>query len=323
MLKHIVLVALGCAALLFFTACSDQPTSSDEFNSFDSELFNFETLESDISLMEADGMHFAEGDGIFSLGWNEVFRPFDDNSQIKGMAFAVVFGDDNSGSLNFPGRGIDLGTISIDYSGNSIEMHRMSHDRRGVAYSLFHRPFGESEELLGFIPATDYQFVVSGLDSFSPLTVTLTSPSSLMNISSHSHGDAIDVAQDLTITWKGGDELTEVAIRVMPHFRHEGEGINPDGRGGHGGPGGPGERREHGPPPPPPHHGENTIIEILSGNPGEYVISSEVLQNLVSETGAEKIVIEVSQLDTGEVEHDGKVLTTAMRNGSSVMLDIQ
>ncbi|MGD8307323.1 MAG: hypothetical protein PVF17_11770, partial [Ignavibacteria bacterium] len=316
-------VALGCAALLFITACSDQLTSSDEFNSFDSELFKFETLESDISLMEADGMHFAEGDGIFSLGWNEVFRPFDDNSQIKGMAFAVVFGDDNSGSLNFPGRGIDLGTMSIDYSGNSIEMHKMSHDRRGTAYSLFHRPFGESEELLGFIPATDYQFVVSGSGSFSPLTITLTSPTSLMNINSHSHGDVIDITQDLTITWDGGNNLSDVAIRLMPHFRPPGDGINPDGRSGPDGKGGPGGRRGQGPPPPPHHHGENTIIEILSGNPGEYVISSEILQSLVDETGAEKIVIEVSQLDSGEVEHDGKLLTTAMRNGSSVMLDIQ
>lgn len=324
MFRQLVLLTMGLVIILYLTACNDQPTSPNQFNSTDSELFKFATLESDISLMEEDGMHFVEGDGIFSLGWNEIFRPFDDNSHVKGMAFAVVFGENNSGSPDFPGDGVDIGTVNINYSGNEIEMHKMYHERRGTAYSLFQKPFGDSEQLLTFIPNTDYQFVVSGSDSFSPLTITLTSPSSLININSHSHGDVIDVTQDLTLTWEGGNNLSDVAIRIMPHFRPAWDGINPGSGGGPDGLGGPGGIRGQGPPPPPPHHnGENTIIEILSGNPGEYIISSEVLQNLINETSAEKIVMEVSQLDTGEVEHDGKVLTTAMRNGSSVMLVVQ
>jgi hypothetical protein len=314
MFKRIVVLLAGFAVLLTFNACNDQPNSPDQFDSVDQELFKFETLESDISLMKAGGMQFVEGDGIFSLGWNEVFRRFDDDSHIKGMAFAVVFGDENTGSSHFPGYGLNMGTITINYSDNAIEMHKMSHDRRGIAYSLFHRPFGGSDHLLEYIPNTDYQFVVSGSDQFSPVTITLTSPSSLMDINSHSHGDLIDVSDDLTITWEGGNSTDNVAIRIMPHFKPGKDGMNHGGKGGSGGRG-----KHH----PPRHHSKNAIIEILIGNPGEYTISAETLQNLVNRTGAEKIVIGVSQLDAGEIEHDGKTLTTAMRNGNSVMLSVQ
>ena len=152
MFKQLVLIVMGLVIMLYLTACNDQSTSPNQFNSNDSELFKFATLESDISLMEADGIHFVEGDGIFSLGWNEIFRPFDDNSLVKGMAFAVVFGENSSGSPDFPGSGVDVGTVRINYSGNEIEMHKMYHERRGTAYSLFPKPFGESEQLLTFIP---------------------------------------------------------------------------------------------------------------------------------------------------------------------------
>jgi len=74
--------------------------------------------------------------------------------------------------------------------------------------------------------------------------------------------------------------------------------------------------------PPGPRPGSAVVI-ILDSNPGQYTLTAEQIQNLISELGVDKIVIDVSQFDLGEVEDEGKVLHTAMRNGTSVMLKIQ
>jgi hypothetical protein len=304
--------------LVSFLGCNEQVNEPDGFQLADLELYKFETVENDLSLLKARGMHFIEGDGVFSIGWNEVFRKFDDNSRIKGMAFAVVFGEQSTSSSRFPGYGLDLGTITINYANGEIELHKIQHDARGTAYSLFHRPFGGSDKLLEYIPSTEYQFVVSGSDSFSPLNVTLTSPESLINISNLAHGDDINASEDLTVTWEGGNADGQVAIRVMAHHNPFKRWGGPDGKGGPGGKGGP---RGHHPPHPGINKGD-VIIEVLDNNPGEYTISAETIQNLIGDTGADKLVVGVSQFDMSEIQHDGKTINTAMRNGNSVMLDI-
>ena len=116
--------------------------------------------------------------------------------------------------------GLDMGDITINYSGNQVEMYKHVHDKRGVAYSLFERPFGHSnsENMLEFMPNTDYQFEVTGSENFAPITITLTSPSALMNITSPTFGEIINPAEDLTINWEGGNE-GKVGIRLMPDFR--------------------------------------------------------------------------------------------------------
>jgi hypothetical protein len=240
-----------------------------------------------------------------------MFRPFDDDSRIKGMAFAVAFGDQNTESPDFPRFGLDMGTINIEYLENQIEMHKIFHQRRGTAYSLFHRPFGGSDVLLEYLPSTEYTFNVSGSESFAPTSITLLSPAALIDITSHNHGDVIAPQQDLTITWDGGNVDGKIAIRVMPHF-------NPRQNGGIKGMHNPGNN----PPFPGPHPGR-AIVEILDNNPGQFTFTAEQIQNLISEFGADKIVVDVSQFDLGTVEQDGKVLHTAMRNGTSVILNVQ
>jgi len=303
-------------SLVSLLGCNEQVNEPDGFQLADLEHYKFETVENDLSLLKAGGMHFIEGDGVFSIGWNEVFRKFDDDARIKGMAFAVVFGEQSTTSDKFPGYGIDMGTVTINYTNGEIELHKMQHDARGTAYLLFHRPFGGSDNLLEYIPSTDYQFVVSGSDSFSPLNVTFTSPASLINISNLAHGDDINVSEDLTVTWDGGNADGQIAIRVMAHH-------NPfeGGRDGRGGPGGRGGPRGHHPPHPGINKGD-VIIEFLDNNPGEYTISAETIQNLIGDTGADKLVVGVSQFEMSEIQHDGKTINTAMRNGNSVMLDI-
>jgi len=295
--------------VLAIAGCKSDVNSPEGPNAEALELFKFETVESELALLKGGGMPLPEGDAVFSIGWNEIFRPIDDDSHIKGMAFAVAFGDTNTECTNFPRLGLDMGTINIGYAGNQIQMHKMFHHRRGTAYSLFNRPFGGSDVLLEYVPSTEYTFNISGAEKFSATTITLLSPASLINITSHNHTDIIDPQQDLTVTWEGGNSEGKIALRVMAHF-------NPQ----HGG----GMKGKHHPGihPPGPHPGVAVVV-ILDSNPGQYTFTAEQIQNLISELGADKIVIDVSQFDLGEIEHEGKVLHTAMRNGTSVMLKIQ
>ncbi len=291
--KTLPLILLTSAFVFVFTACNE--VNGPQRDSFLADKNNsFETIDSDLFLLKEGGMDIDAAAGIFSIGWNEIFRPFDDESHIMGMAFAVAFGEPND-RLKF---GLNMGSVFINYGDHQTELHKRTNDRRGTMYSLFKRPFGDSDQLLEFIPNTEYQFEVTGSDQFTPITISLTSPSSLMNITSHSFGDVIDPTQDLTVTWDGGNDDGKVALRLMPHFRRH--------KGHH-------DRL----------HFEHIIFEILDTNTGEYTFTSEQIQELLNGVDARHFVLGVSQMDFGEVEHDNGMLHTAMRNGNSVMLAVQ
>jgi hypothetical protein len=290
--------------LLLLIGCQSDPNSPGNENYLNDQL-SYETVDSDLGLMKSGGMPIDSAAGVFSIGWNEMFRPSMDSSEKKGMAFAVAFGERPTDLPHFRKFGLDMGEIFIDYSGNQVEMYKHTHPRRGVAYSLFERPFGhcESENLLEYIPNTEYQFQVTGSENFEPFTITLTSPSALMNITSPAFGEIINPAEDLTINWEGGNE-GKVGIRLMPDFRHR--------RGHDGGPG---------PYQNPPMH--RVIFIILETNTGTYTFTSQQIQELLNGIPAHGLRAEVSQMDFGQVEHENGTLRTAMRNGNSVMMRIQ
>ena len=291
--KTLPLILLTSAFAFIFTACNE--VNGPQRDSFLADKNNsFETIDSDLFLLKEGGMDIDASAGIFSIGWNEIFRPFDDESHIMGMAFAVAFGEPND-RLKF---GLNMGSVFIIYGDHQTELHKRTNDRRGTMYSLFKRPFGDSDQLLEFIPNTEYQFEVTGSDQFTPITISLTSPSSLMNITSHNFGDVIDPTQNLTVTWEGGNDDGKVAIRLMPFsLRKKG-------------------RKDR-------LHFNHIIFEILDTNTGEYTFTSEQIQELLNGIDARHFVLGVSQMDFGEVEHDNGVLHTAMRNGNSVMLAVQ
>ena len=315
MILNRVKILLSLSLIFLIFGCKSELNTPDGLSNDALELYKFETVESDLALLKDGGMPLPEGDGVFSIGWNEIFRPFEDDSKIKGMAFAVAFGDENTGTSNFPRFGLDMGTITIGYNGNQIEMHKMYHEKRGTAYSLFKRPFGGSDVLLEYVPNTDYTFNISGSENFASSTISLKSPASLIKITSHNHGDVIDPTKNLTINWQGGNPSGKIAIRVMAHFKPQPGFKGPQGGDGQGqhGPG-------HHPPGPPPNH---VIVKILDTNPGQYTITAEQLQSLISEFGADKIVVDVSQFDLGVVERGEKSLNTAMRNSTSTMLKVK
>lgn len=296
-----LLILVSIISTLFMLGCQSEPNSP---NSLFNDQPSFETVDSDLALMKNGGMPLDGAAGVFSIGWNEMFRPFEDSSSAKGMAFAVAFGERETDLSHFRRFGLDMGDVFINYSGNQIEMQKRFHDRRGIAYSLFKRPFGHSENLLQYLPNTEYQFEVTGSDVFAPITITLVSPAALMDITSHQSGDIINPAEDLTITWEGGNE-GKVGLRLMPHLRPH------RGSSGHHGMG------EDYPP------FDRVIFIILDTNTGTYTFSAEQIQEILNGINANGLMTEVSQMDFGEVEHPNGILRTAMRNGSSVMLRIE
>lgn len=302
------LIISGLVFMLFAFGCQSE-LNSPERNDFLSDQMSFETVDSDLALMKDGGMPLDSAAGVFSIGWNEIFRPFENNTEIKGMAFAVAFGERGTDLLHLRKYGLDMGSVYINYTGNQIEMYKRYHEFRGTAYSLFERPFGHcnSENLLEFIPSTEYQFEVTGSEAFAPITITLTSPSALMNITSPANGQVIDPTHDLTINWEGGNE-GKVGVRLMPHMRPHHRGPS----GGHG-------------EPPPPHHPpfDRVIFVILNTNSGTYTFPAQQIQRILNGIQADGLMAEVSQMDFGEVEHQNGTLHTAMRNGNSIMLRIE
>ena len=312
MKKSIWIIFITLSFFLFFWGCQSDPNSPDQNNSITDQPL-YQTVDGDLALMKAGGMPLDSAAGVFSIGWNEIFRPFMDSSNIKGMAFAVAFGERPADLPHFRKFGLDMGDIFINYSSNQIQMYKNIHPRMGVAYSLFERPFGhcETENLLEFIPNTEYQFEVTGSEYFAPVTITITSPAALMNITSPAFGDIIDPTQDLTLTWEGGN-TGKVGLRLMPNMRPR--------RGHDGGPGGM-HGGDFGPEQMPPFH--RVIFVILDENTGTYTFPAQEIQRILNGINANGLRAEVSQMDFGSVEHENGTLRTAMRNGNSIMMRIQ
>jgi hypothetical protein len=293
-------------AFILLFGCKSEVNSPDGSESLTDQL-SYQTVDNDLALLKGGGMPLDSAAGVFSIGWDEIFRPIEDTSEVRGMAFAVAFGEQGTDLLHFRRFGLDMGDVFINYSGNHIQMHKKFHEMRGVAYDLFERPFGgcNPENLLQFIPNTEYQFEVTGSEVFAPITFSLTSPNALMDITSPTNGEVIDPTQDLTINWEGGNE-GKVALRLMPHLRPP--------EGGHHG--------RHGEPPQPPPPMDRVIFVILDNNPGTYTFTAAQIQELLNGIQTDGLMAEVSQMDFGEVQHQNGMLQTAMRNGNSVMLRI-
>lgn len=309
MLYKSILTFISTAIIsVLFISCDQVNDPREDF--LQSEISSYDVINSDISLLKEGGMDIQGADGVFSIGWNEIFRPFNTSSEVMGTAFAVAFGDEEGTFPHFHRVGIDMGSVFINYAGNQLEMRKHTDERKGTAYSLFKKPFGQSDEVLEFIPNEEYVFEVTGSGMFTPTNFTLTSPDALIDITSHNHADQIDPTQNLTLTWEGGNPDGKVGIRLMAHFRGQ------DGRKGPHGNGHP-----IGPPPRSPM--ETVIFVVLETNPGEYTFTAAELQQLLKNSGTQHIVAEVSQMDFQEVEHDGKILNLVMRNGNSVMLKVK
>jgi hypothetical protein len=298
-----VFVIAGLTLMGMVSGCKSDPSSPQ--NSNNADQVSFETVNSDLGLMKNGGMDYDSSAGVFSIGWNEMFRPFENSGEVRGNAFAVAFGEDQTDLDHFKRYGLDMGNVYINYAGNQIQLIKKYHRIRGTAYTLFERLFGPCgpDSLLQFIPNTEYQFEVTGSSVFAPVTISVTSPASLIDITSHTSGNIINPSEDLTLTWTGGNSDQKTMIRLMPHMRPE----RGPRHGGH-----------MFPPGPPPF--DRVVLIVLENNPGTYTIPASQIQEMLNGLESDGIMVEVSQVDKGEVSHPNGVLKTAMRNCNTVNL---
>ncbi len=66
--------------LLFFFGCQSEVSSPDQ-NNLNSDQLSYQTVESDLALMKNGGMPLDSAAAVFSIGWNEIFRPYMDSVQ--------------------------------------------------------------------------------------------------------------------------------------------------------------------------------------------------------------------------------------------------
>jgi hypothetical protein len=290
-------------------------------------------LTEDFTRLDATGIPMDSTDGIFSIGWNEFYDPMTNDTITHGHAFAVTFDDVNTQGPRPIKNGIDIGSVFINYQSNHIELEKIVNPFGGVLYSLFPQPINGND--LEFIPNEVYEFEITGSANFGAVNISLTTPSTLMNFT-NSNFDTIDVNNDLLLTWNGGTSANPVAIHILPQMFFQPlfqERIGNFGQVNHGnynsgfgnGPGfRPGGHPGIGPHllpfPMPIHMG---IFEVLPDNSGQYTVTAADLQNLLNNTDATGIICHVSQLNAVEVDHEGRTLRAAMRNGDQLMLSIQ
>ncbi len=305
-IMKVLFIITGICLPLFITGCSNSTSPNDNQQTTD-QLNKSSVVESDMGILNAEGVPMRDCDGVFELGWNELFGPIRWNDEVNGHAMAVVFGD-TVHQRPFLRSGIDVGTIFINYNSNQIQLEKRTGPDGGVFYSLYPRFFDDGH--LDFVPGADYEFEISGSGNFSPLNFTLTAPQELIKVNNPEEDSVINPANDLTLEWSGGTAEDPVAIRLMPCRPPQ--------------PPEPGPRHGAGMHPPMqlPPMGDPVFI-LLDHNPGTYTIASSTIQELINRTGAEKLVCVVSQVDKNDVQHENRDLKFVMHNGDSVLLNVQ
>ena len=316
------------SAFGIFVGCSDSESSNTE--QLDSETFDtYASICSQyFDLLQASGIGIDSTNGIFSIGWNQFLNLMVGDTVAHGHAFAVAFNEIGGAIPPHFKEGVDMGSVSINYQSNHIELQKIEDPFGGVLYSLF--PRFNSDDKLEFIPNEVYEFEISGSSSFAPANISLTALSGLLEFTSHANNDIIDPNNDLDLTWSGGTTNVPVVIHILPEIQFQpvnGGGIIRQFPGGNFGNMGPGFHNGHpriGPhllPMPMPI--QIGIFEVLQDNPGQYTVKAANLQNLLNNTEATGIICHVSQMNGNEIDHEGSLLRAVMRNGDQLMLSVQ
>jgi hypothetical protein len=324
---------LTLAILGILGGCKDQ-TASPEAASPNQQGFDYAFADDQLSVSASAGIAVDASAGLFSLGWRQIIVPDDQSAVTRGDAMVVAFDGTQPETSPFRTQsGVDIGTVYIHYAGNQIELAKKGGDHRGTFYSLFPLRPKLGETGLQFIPGGTYEFEVTGSKNFTPVSVSLTAPQSLLKISSPGNGDGIDVSSELTVSWSGGTPAGSILVRAIPCLPppEDGGGFQPigmpagDNNGARGGPGwrGPGGLiclggSPHGGPLKLPEG----FVEKLDSNPGTFTIPGSALQELIADYGATRVGLSVSQISPSTFEHDGTTYDLLLRNSDQVVLSV-
>jgi len=274
------------------TQCSDELTAPQEEELI---LSNEEAINMEMAGLSAGGVDVEQSVGVFSIGWNQFFRPRYEDSQIVGESFAIGFKEPTIPDLPLSPEGVDMGTVYLNCPDKQIELKKMECLSGGIIYSSFSRPFRETGQSVVYYPTQTYQFEVTGSNEFDPLTFSLVSPPALIVITSHARGDQVNPNEDLTITWDGGyeEEPINIFITASQHHRHRQRG-RPEANDG--------------------------LLEVLETNTGTYTLPASELSRLLRSSRGNSLVVRISQVTITEVDHSGEPVLGTVRNGDGVIL---
>ncbi len=278
-------------------------------------------VDDEIMVSHLSGVPVDSSDGLFDIGWNPFVGPLDQDSAVLGDASVVVF--DTLATVLSPRSshaGEDIGSVYLNYSGNSLEFRKIQHFYGGTFYSLFPHLFGNASPGLTFVPSTSYEFDVTGSSSFSAAKVSITSPSALINITSYANGQLINADSGLVITWSGGNPVAGVLIRVIPMLIFGPDGFSQYGSGL--------RVRNSGLPPGIHYGGPDRPIQIdtgytllLASNSGKSVIPAAVIQELLYATST--LSVSVSEFSTVAFNQDSRKYLIVMRDGDRRMVVVE
>jgi hypothetical protein len=271
--------------------------------------------------------------GVFSIGWRKFVGPDITQQGTVGEAYAVVRSDTSSTGIH--PAGLDVGTVTLDYTGGAAELMKHVGRDGGVLYETFGKGMRLESGIpvnIPFVANSTYTFNVSGSANFTAGTFSVTAPASLLALVGHADRDTVSRTSDLTVQWQGGSPTDSVLVRIVPHLRppqiaergmlggydsleHHGE---MEGHGcrreGHFAMGGPLEGLG-------PEFARGIVVTVP--NTGSYTVTSADLQALLSGTEASEIMVGVTQVAKQEVLHDGGVISVLLRNGDRIVLYVK
>jgi hypothetical protein len=225
-----------------------------------------------------------------------------------------------------------MGTVTLAYTGGSVDLTKRVAPDGGVLYETFGKGFHHFDTPpvnIPFVANGVYTFTASGSDAYSAGTFEITAPSSLLSITGHANGDTVSATSDLTVTWTGGSGPDSVLVRIVPHLRPEEaerrEGIDSLGCvGDHEGGGRPmGHREGHFMFGGPLEHMGPEFAKgfvVMVPNTGSYTVSASDLASLLSGTEAKELMVGVTQVVKRDVTHDGATTAVVLRNGDRLVL---
>jgi hypothetical protein len=327
-------VAVGVVVLILLLplGCSN-PSGPKEPSSSSSLQTVLAVVTQDRAQLSLVGLTTNATTAELSIGWKQFVAPDVLQEDTVGEAYAIARPE--SVSTRIHPDGLDMGTVTLGFTGGSIELTKHIAPDSGVVYWSFGKGFhlnATSFVNIPFVPSGLYTFTVSGSSAYSAGTFEITAPSSLLAITGHANGDTISAQSDLNLTWSGGSGTDSVLVRIVPHLPPDQaqflEGrdslcIPHDQEGGHrprghregkfmmGGPlSGMGPEFDRG-------------VVVMLPNTGSYTLTVSDLATLLNGTTAAELMVGVSQVVKQDVPHDGGTTTVLLRCGDRMVLHVR
>ena len=335
-LNSLPLLAFSLMFVVGF-GCNSLDTGSspeDSVSAFIEELAKESTTSFEASSLEAAGVDVEGKDAVFSLGWSKFFNPREEEIQERSDAFAVapdISLQGNEFRHRFGGK--DMGDVSLSYGSESVDLFKVELRNGGIFYNfgkrrpgnprgMLHEDNGEVSEQIPFLAGETYRFDATGSDVFPAVSVEVTAPTDVLQITSPVADTDIDAA-GLDIAWQGGDAGQSLMVGLVPlvdrgsfEERHRDRGGRHRGRGfgdrfsDSNGQDGPGRN---------PHMHFRYVIDE---NTGSFSVPLEALAKLLDFEGLKGVLIQVRQLLTTEIQDGDATYAVQLRSGDAVSLNV-